>query len=363
MSAIQKVLVKSVVIPFYRSHTGLLLFVFLIMFGTVESKQLVNYHRTLIEAMFETPVFMVSVFLIWTLYSLKILLFNLALLKKPDYSFVTHLMLPERFISYGQILLITVTCHLPVLVYSIFIYMFGVSKGYYALTAVIFLFQCLLCFFCTYVQLFFIRTQHRFTWTVVHVRVPNAGGRIGFYVSHLLAEEKIAVLINKIFSLGLLYIVREAIEPGDDFRILGLTWVFVVLSHTFLIRKVQMFEDRYLRWAKNLPFTAFKTCTMYTVLYAGLLIPELILASSMVENPLHWVMLVVLTSGMLTFIYGYLLRSDRDPEKFGTFIFWLLIGSFFAVLCKLIFPLGLVLLIFAWVRIVKRYYRYEPTIE
>jgi hypothetical protein len=58
MIGIRVILLKSVIIPFYRSHTGLLLFVLWVMFGTVESSQLVSYHRSLIEGMFVSKIFM-----------------------------------------------------------------------------------------------------------------------------------------------------------------------------------------------------------------------------------------------------------------------------------------------------------------
>lgn len=360
MNSVFNVLVKSIIIPFYRSHAGLLIFVLFLMFGTVESNQLVNYHRTLIVGMFTSDVFMISVCFIWLLFSLKILQYILSLLKKPEYAFLTHLMLVPKQKAFGQALALMLTCFLPVLLYTVFIYGLGISQHYYTESIIIFLFQVLLMISCAGVLVFFLHSQHRFSWTVIKIRVPNLGGRLGFYISHLLQEEKIALLISKTFSLALLYIVREATEAGDDFRILGLTWLFVLLAHTFLTLKLKMFEDRYVNWMKSLPISMGRTCLLYFTLYAGLLIPELIFTISMVENSFEFVQLAFLSGSFLVFIHGYLFKPDRDPDQFSIFLFWLFIPAFFVILSKGIIVLIIILGIAGALRISQRYYAYEP---
>lgn len=361
VNAIGRALAKSIAIPFYRNHAGLLLFVFLLMFGTVESNQLVNYHRTLIEGMFGSGVFLLSVFVVWTLYAIKILQYVLTLLKQPAYAFLHHVTLRSPLLAFMQILMVSITCFMPVLVYSIVIYGVGIAKAETVTTLGIAAFQILLVAVIAGVAWLFLQTQHRFSWTIAGIRIPVLPGRIGFYISYLLGTERISLLISKAFSLGLLYLVRETIEVGDDFRIIGLTWVFVLLAHTFLVRKVQLFEDQYLEWMKNLPLTSVKIFGLYAVLYAGLLLPELTLIINLIDWA-QFLMLMLLSAGMLMFVHAYLWKPNRDPEKFTVLLFWLLIVSFFVILSKLILPLALGLLVAASGRLVQRYYRYEPTV-
>jgi hypothetical protein len=175
MSAVSRVLQKSILIPFYRSHAGLLIFIYLIMFGTVESNQLVTYHRTLITGMFTSEIFLIAVCIVWALYSLKILQYILLLLQKPEYSFLTDLMLVSRTRSFSQILWIITSCFLPVLLYSVFIYLIGISQHYYEISIGLFLFQTALCCVNAYVIIIFIRTQHRFSWTIAKFRMRVEG--------------------------------------------------------------------------------------------------------------------------------------------------------------------------------------------
>lgn len=354
------IFLKGITIPFYRIHAGLLIFVFFIMFGTVESNQLVNYHRTLITGMFTSPIFMISVCSAWLLYSLKILQYILTLLRKPEYTFLTSLMLVSKSKAFGQVLLLTLSCFLPVLAYSVFIYSLGIHGHYYTGITGVFLFQVFLCTGNAWVIMFFLHSQHRFSWTLLKIRMPNLGGRSGFYISHLIGEEKIALLISKTFSLTLLYIVREATEAGDDFRILGLTWIFVLLAHAFLILKLKMFEDRYLNWMKSLPIPTVKTWLMYLVLYIGLLLPELIFSTGMAGSVVEFIQLVLLSGTFLVFIHSYLFKPDRDPDQFSTFLFWFFILSFLVILSKLMIVLIGITGILACLRITQRYYNYEP---
>jgi hypothetical protein len=194
-------------------------------------------------------------------------------------------------------------------------------------------------------------------------KVQNAGGRIGFYFSWLFNEEKTALLICKTFSLTLLYLVREAMEAGDDFRILGLTWVFVLLSHTFLVPKVRAFEDRYLAWIKSLPISTAKTCVMYFVFYAGLMLPELLFSMGMTGSFYEFILLVLLSSVLLLCIHTYLIKPNRDSDKFSTYLFCLFIASFLAILSKLIIIWIVILGVAACIRMTQRYYKYEPLVD
>ena len=366
MNQLLPVLTKGLIIPFYRNHAGLLLFVFFIMFGMVESNQLINYHRTLIEGMFSTPVFMTGVFIVWLLYSFKTLQFSISLFKQPEYGFMTSLTLLPKRKAFVFLLLVNGIKLLPVLIYTVFIYKIGIAHGFYPSCVYIFLFQLVLLSFNTWAFLFFLSTQHAFSWSLPRLRLPVFGGRISFYMNYLLTDGKIALLLSKIFSLGLLYIVRETAVAGDDFRIFGIAWLFALLSHTFLTIRLREFDDRYLSWVKGLPITVTKTYFLFLGLYAGLMLPEIVLLTTAIGKGItipELTLLLLLSVGLLGFIHTYLLKPNRDPEKFSTFLFWLMILSFLGILSKLIIPLIIFLIVASYVRMARRYYQYEPMVS
>jgi hypothetical protein len=363
MNHLLTILTKGLIAPFYRSHAGLLLFVFFVTFGLVESNQLINYHTSLIEGMFTTPIFMTIVFGVWTLYSIKTLQFTISLFKQPEYRFLTALTLLSKTSVFLLLLLINGIAFLPVQMYTIFIYKIGIVQGYYLSCALIFLFQLALCGLNAWVILFFLSTQHTFSWSLPQLKL-SIPGRTGFYINYFIADGKIAVLLSKVFSVGLLYVVRETTEIGDDFRIFGIAWLFALLSHTFLTIKLREFDDRYLVWIKGLPLAVTKTYVLFFILYAGLMLPEFVLLITALGKGVtvaELFLLLLLSGGLLMFIHTYLLKSNRDPEKFSGFLFWLFMLSFLAILSKLIILLVIVLGIASYLRMTRRYYEYEPS--
>lgn len=366
MNLMLKVLWKAIITPFYRSHAGLLFLVFYVMFGMVESGQLISYHTALIKGMLSSFYFQVCVFIIWALYSFKILLFVLNLLRQPQYEFTNHLNLLPQTKVFGLLFIINCIAFLPVTAYSIFIYEVGLSHHYYISCTFIFLFQVALCSLNAQVTLMYLKTQHVFTWQAPQLRMPGLRGKIGFYISYFIGDEKIALFLSKLFSLSLLYVVKENTTVGDDFRITGLAWLFALASHTYLILKIRTFEDRYLSWTKALPVAAHKTYLQNFSFYMLLLWPEFLLITTEIGETMtlvEFLILIVFSGGFMMFIHAYLLKPNRNADHFSIYLFWLFMASFFIILSKLILLLTIALCISSFVMIYRRYYEYEPVLS
>jgi hypothetical protein len=161
----------------------------------------------------------------------------------------------------------------------------------------------------------------------------------------------------------LIYIVKETLEAGDDFRIIGITWLFALLSHTYLIQKLKAFEDHSLTWTRNLPVTPTKTFMTYFILYALLLLPELILLTGNLGQGLSFLQFLMLPACSGTFllaIHCYLYKPNRDPDKFVTYLFWLFMLCFMLILSKMIWPMVAALLLVSFVLFRQRFFLYEP---
>ena len=70
-----KILVQVIVQKFYERNVGLFFFIFYLMFGIVESTQIITYHLSLIYGVLSSSVFLLMVCGVWVLYSLKYLQF------------------------------------------------------------------------------------------------------------------------------------------------------------------------------------------------------------------------------------------------------------------------------------------------
>jgi hypothetical protein len=364
MSAILHLMIKALVIPFYKNHAGLLIFVFFIMFGVVESTQIIFYHQSLIYGMLTSGIFLLVVLITWLLYQLKSLHFLIKTSNEDAYQFLNQLSLLPTRQSFSYFLLVNFLTFLPVFVYTLAIYMIGFQNNYFTIVAIVFVFQAALWLMSAWVLNYSIRHRHipsRFNFP--ELSLPYQRTLLGIYTGYLFKEEKSAVILSKLFSVSLIYFVKETLEAGDDFRLIGITWLFALLSHTYLVNKLKVFEDHSLRWTRNIPNPKTKTFTTYFFLYAMLMIPELLLLTGSLGKGLSLIQLVLLpafSGAFLISIHSYLFKPNRDPDKFVSYIFWLFIVCFILILSMMIGVAGVVLLVASFIAFNKWVYLYEP---
>jgi hypothetical protein len=360
------VLIKSLAVPFYKRHAGVLLFVFFLMFGIVESSQIVEYHLALIGGMLNSEVFFAIVLAVWTLYSLKALHFLISTIRQEPYNFLHHLsVLP---VGFGFLLFFAVSAFifLPVIIYTTFIYSVAFQNHYYTIIIFIALFQASLCSINGWALTRLLHTASLPPFiTVPSFTLPHLKSQFSFYIGYIFKEGKTSLLLSKMFSLTLLYIIRETLEPGDDFRIIGLTWVFVLLSHTFLVQRLKIFEDQHLAWIRGFPISFGRTFIMYVQLYGLLMLPELMLITASLWRGIfyyEYLLLPLYSGGLLTLIHTYLFKPDRNPERFTSYLFWLFMLCFMLVLGKLIVLVTAGVMVLSFILLRKRYRQYEPVV-
>lgn len=365
MSAILHLMIKALVVPFYKNHAGLLFFVFFLMFGIVESTQIVFYHQSLIYGMLTSSIFLLVVLIVWLLYQLKSLHFLIKTSNEDAYQFLNHLSLLPNQQSFSYFLLVNFLTFLPVFVYTLAIYILGIQNNFFNAVAIVFSFQAALWLISTWVLNYSIRHRHIASrFNLPELSLPYQRTLLGIYAGYLFKEEKSAVILSKLFSVSLIYLVKETLEAGDDFRIIGITWLFALLSHTYLVNKLKVFEDHSLSWTRNLPNPKTKTFRTYFFLYALLMIPELLLLTGSMGKGLSLIQLVLLpafSGAFLISIHSYLFKTNRDPDKFVTYVFWLFMIGFMLVLSKMIWVVVTGLLAISLILFMKRFYRYEPT--
>ena len=363
MSAILHLMIKALVVPFYKNHAGLLFFVFFLMFGIVESTQIVFYHVSLIVGMLTSGIFLFIVLMIWLLYQVKSIHFLVKTTNEDAYQFLQYLsILPARQ-TYLYFFFTSFLTFLPVFIYSLFIYAIGLQHRYYDSMAIVFIFQLALWLISAWTLNHFVRNRHVASRiTLPSLRLPYQTTRLGICAGYLFKEEKSALALSKLFSLVLIYIVKETLETGDDFRIIGITWLFALLSHTFLVQKLHRFEDHLLRWTRNLPVAITHQYASYFALYALIMIPELLLLTGSIGQGLSLIQflpLPVFSGAFLITIHTYLFKPNRDPDQFVTYLFWLFMICFLMVLSKMIWIVATVLIMLSFLLFRKRFFLYE----
>ncbi len=364
MRAIIYLMIKSLVMSFYKNHAGVLFFTFFLMFGIVESTQIVFYHVSLIYGMMTSGIFLLIVLTIWLLYQVKSLHFLLKTSREDSYHFLHHLAVLPSSQSFFCFFAISFLTFLPVFIYTIAIYAIGIQNKFYESLAIVFIFQFALWLMNAVVLNYTIRNKHiAARITLPTFTLPYQRTQLGIYAGYLFKEEKSAVILSKLFSLTLIYIIKETLETGDDFRIISITWLFALLSHTYLVSKLKVFEDQSFSWTRSLPISPTQTFMTYAFLYALLMIPELLLISGSIGKGFSLLQLFLLplfSSSFLITIHSYLFKPTRGPDKFVTYLFWLFISCFMLILSNFILALTFCLLLTTYFLFKKRFYQYEP---
>ncbi|WP_127122260.1 hypothetical protein [Chryseotalea sanaruensis] len=367
MNMVLHLLIRSLATPFYKSHAGIFFFVFFIMFGVVESSQVVYYHQSLIYGVLTSTIFLLVVLALWLLYQVKVLLFFLKLLNQNDYQILNELALLSKTKNFLYFFILCSLTFLPVFLYSIAIFSIALVNGFYWQCLTIFSFQICLLAITAYSLTSFFHRKH----IPPFIKLPVFSftflkGLSGIYWNYLLHKEKMAIALSKFFSIALIYVVKETLVEGDDFRIIALAWLFAVLSHTFIAIKLKSYEDLKLTWTRNLPISRFRTYSSYFLLYTILFIPEVILLVGTLGrgiNLFQLPLLALLSSCFLLCFHTYLYKSNRNPDYLIHFIMVLFIFCFMMVLSKLIVPLAVCLVSISFFSFHHYYYRYQPKIE
>jgi hypothetical protein len=296
-----------------------------------------------------------------------VLLFFLKLLNQNEYQIINELALltkPKNFLYFFSLSFLT---FLPIFVYSIAIFFIALVNGYYGQFLIIFSFQLTLIAITAYSLTSFIHRKH----IAPFIKLPVFSftfikGLSGIYWNYLLHKEKIAIALSKFFSIALIYLVKETLVEGDDFRIIALAWLFAVLSHTFIVVKLKSFEDHKLIWLKNLPITRFRIYLSYFLLYTILFIPEVILLVGTLGrgvNIFHLPLLTLLSSSFLLCLHVYFYKNNRNPDYLIHFIMVLFVFCFMLVLSKMIAPLAVCLVSISFFYFHYYYYRYQPKVK
>jgi hypothetical protein len=343
MFSVAHLLLKTVVRKFYERNAGFFLFIFFLMFGVVQSTQIINYHLSLIYGLLSSSLFLMIVCIIWILYLMKCFAFVSGFVSTDENNFLlklNQLSISKRFVS---AFLIFLFIDLPVLIYVGVIISVAIHQKLYSEAVVIILFHLLIL---TIASLLFSNkisslSHPLFRWPSFQLNRPIRFPF--FYLSSLLNEHKIVLLATKAFSffaiIGFMNIPLDHIE----YRTALMGVLFGVASHAVIVFEFRKFEENYLTFFRNLPISSTNRFVQLALVYFLLLLPE---GGLLVAN--HVNLFTIL--GIHLFATGLLILShcrlyaELNNDKHIQFTLWLFLISFMLVL----FKIYLVELVLAW---------------
>ncbi|NOS55768.1 MAG: hypothetical protein HOP37_05855 [Cyclobacteriaceae bacterium] len=363
MGAVVRVLHKVLVKKFYERNVGLLFFVFYLMFGVVESNQLINYHRSLIYGVLTSPVFLMGVMGVWILYSAKYLQLVLSELAEPHNQFLKDYSRLGKSHQFWPMLLSVVMMDQPVLLYSVFIVGVGIFSQQYVAVFLVFVFHFARLVGCTWIVLRRINSLHerKATKLLTSIQWPWKKYFPFFYLGHFTNQLPLALLFTKSFSLfaiiGFMQITTDHYENRT--ALMGL--LFGLMAHSVIIFESRRLEETYLIFVRGLPISMIKRFLFLSLFYGVLLIPELVLLAI---NHIVWFDLLFITLfAVFYLVYQHtrLFRGSLAIDAHTTFTFGLFLISFMLVLFKLYWLEAFVLGILGFYQYERDYYNFEAS--
>jgi hypothetical protein len=363
MGAVVRVLNKVLVKKFYERNVGLLFFVFYLMFGVVESNQVISYHRSLIYGVLTSPVFLVGVMGVWILYSAKYLQLVLSELAEPHNQFLKDYSRLGKSHQFWPMLLSIVMMDQPVLLYSVFIVGVGIFSQQYVAVFLVFIFHFAKLVGCTWIVLRRINSLHerKAPKLLPSIQWPWKKYFPFFYLAHFTNQLPLALLFTKAFSLfaiiGFMQITTDHYENRT--ALIGL--LFGLMAHSVIIFESRRLEETYLIFVRGLPIAMIKRFLFLSLFYGVLLIPELVLLAI---NHIVWFdLLFISLFAVFYLVYQHtrLFRGSLKIDAHTTFTFGLFLISFMLVLFKLYWLEAFALSILGFYQYRRDYYNFEAS--
>jgi hypothetical protein len=266
-----KVLLRTLVQPYYTRNAGFLGVILYLAFGFMRPMD----HHALIAAILTSPFLLALTAGLWGLYTLRATIFVRQLLDEPPQRFLLTARLLPRPLRWGGWLLVAIMLLIPVEAYAGWMVQRGIfHQTWVANWIVIGVVTALVA-----ASAGAIDHRIRHPYPAQTIRFPRPNWTIPytlFYPAFLLRHRPVAFLLTKAVSLGLLIGVCR-LYPTDDYdqRLLLIGLMMSVLAYAPICRTFFEFETTWLRVLPNLPFSRFHRLSRYALTYALIWLPEL----------------------------------------------------------------------------------------
>lgn len=360
MLPINKILLKVLVAKFYERNAGMFLFIFFLMFGIVESTQIVSYHKSLMYATLTSPIFLICVSVVWTLYLLKCIQFISSQLDLPENNFLFQLTRLNWHQQYVSISFNVFLIYEPVLIYSLFIVGLGFYTKIYLTSSLIILFHIAGIAIASAIIAFKLNSTHR---SFNFVALPSLKWRWPkpfplFYISHLTTQLPSVLFFTKAFAILSMYGFLQMPIDHYEIRIAQMALLFALAAHAVIIFEFRNFEERFLSFTISLPISISKRFILLAYIYFLLLLPECIMLLANNYALQDVIGTYTLGVGILIFLHCSL-YTELNNEKHLEWVLGLFLISFMLVLFKMYLVELILVWSLAYYRYSKNYFHFE----
>ena len=267
---------KVFVVRYYKINAGFFLFVFLVLFGIMNTRDILDFHHAVMSAITGSFLYLGVATVVWALYWFKCVSFSVKQIYLPENSFFYNM----QSVGNSRQLLLFLRVHLalyfPMLVYGILTAIVGAKEGNYLLAACVIVVQLLLCFSGALISF---QTVNG-TWKKPLITFPSFDvfekKSFPFYLLHYSLHSRKGTFIGiKFFSLLLLQIMVAANSDQVSKEAICVLIMFPISGHSLLPFYYVQFMETELACVRNLPIGLWRRFSVFVLTYAILFLPEL----------------------------------------------------------------------------------------
>ncbi|MES2279431.1 MAG: hypothetical protein V4592_25590 [Bacteroidota bacterium] len=353
------VLIKIFARGFYSSHAGLFLFIFLVLVGSVEPGQLLNYHKTLMLAFITSPLMLMVVFAVWLIYSFKTWHYTAAQIFAVNQQFLFYS--STSFTRQQQLkdwTLTQATMLMPVIAYGLTAVIVGLWHHYYIAPAIILAYLILLSWAGAFLYTRLINKQIDGGKQSLLLRLSSKWRKpfYSLFIYHVFDKMKVRYVITK----GISYLIVTAVfllfaDVSHDARVAGIAMLAIATAHTVLIFEERRFEETYLIFSRGLPQTRLRLFAGFALVYLVLLLPEGIWLFSRF-SPLLAVELLAFGLSVVLLFHSLLYWMGLNMDKYLQYVMGLFMALFFVILYRQIGALLVLNTVAAYLFFYQNYY-------
>jgi len=363
MGPVSKVIVRVLVVEFYKHNVAFFGLILLVFFGFIRGAEHVAIGKFLVS--FPSALFFL--YGLWLSYLVKILLFTGPAVFRVENQFLSNFSLLTLHDKRYSLLVTSCLLFLPAIAYGAFLLYLAVAQGFWIavisviLAVVVFTLIIGMLLYKKLSELPHERTILQFRFATKYTRPA-----ILYFTEHVLRNEPVLFFLTKAYSC-LLIVGTSLLYQTDEFDLrLFTTGILLALSgNVALLNKYVIFYYHKLTIARNLPYSFGNILLFHLAATAVILIPEFIFLVKYFPLPMNLLDvagLVVFGSGICMLIFSINLMKEADMEKMMIWMFWMIVGATFLILFS-IHPMALgVLSLVEYSIVLKvRHYRFEFT--
>lgn len=359
----KSVLVKTLVVQYYKLNTGFFLVLFVLLFGLLNGKATVDLHHFLMSSMCNEPAFFAGAMMVWLLYFVKCLSFCMRVLRSPEGAFLAAMQAMDDRKQIVAQTSVFVMLMAPVLVYGAVATTVGIWEGHWVLPVGIQVVQLVLC---SAGAMLCFRTINE-TWKAPLLQLPAILPKVrkpfASLLLHYSVQEKKATFIGvKALSLLLLQGMVLANRYEVNRESVCVIMMFLISAHALLPVHYTRFSERKLGFLRNMPLARVRMISAHAVTYLIVFLPELLFLllngkHSLDRNETLSLYCLAVTQLLLFTSLQYLPRMTTERYTMIVFVFFF--GSLLFLASFNLWPLAIANIVAGVTLFSVYYYRYE----